>query len=46
MLVGGEKFWMGRAGIGRGGGYGELGVDIESYGWEAEFVVAGLVAEF
>jgi len=46
MLVGGEKFWMGRAGIGRGGGYSDLSVDVESYGWEADFVVAGLVVEF
>ena len=46
MLVGGEKFWMGWAGIRAGGGDGDLGVDIESYGWEADFVVAGLVAKF
>ena len=46
MLVGGEKFWMGWAGIGAGGGDGDLGVDIESYRREADFIVAGLITEF
>ena len=46
MLVGGEKFWMGRVGIGAGGGDGELSVDVEGDRREADFVVAGLVVEF
>jgi hypothetical protein len=46
MLVGGEKFWVAGMGIGGGGGDGDLGVNVEGYGGEADFVVAGLVVEF
>lgn len=42
MLVSGEKFWMGGAGI---SGDGNLSVDVEGYWREADFIVAGLVVE-
>jgi len=45
MLVGGEKFRMGGAGIGGVCGDGDRGVDIESHGREADFVAAGLIAK-
>src|SRR3982074_1736040 len=45
MLVSGEKFRMGRAGIGGVCGDGDWGVNVESYGRETNFVAAGLVTE-
>jgi hypothetical protein len=45
MLVGGEKFWVGGAGIGGGSGDRDWGVDIERDGREADLLAAGLVAK-
>jgi hypothetical protein len=45
MLVSGEKFWVGGAGIGGVGGYRDLGIDVESYRRKTDFVVASLVME-
>ena len=46
MLLGGKKFWVGRARIGGCGGDGDGRVDVECNGWEADFIAAGLVAQF
>src|SRR5258707_7308853 len=45
MLLGREKFWVRGTGIGGACSDGDRGIDIESDGREADFVVAGLVAQ-
>src|SRR6266404_8581808 len=45
MLLGREKFWVRGTGIGDACSDGDRGIDIESDGREADFVVAGLVAQ-
>src|SRR6266849_7831351 len=45
MLLGGEKLWMRRAGIGGACCDGDRGINIESDRRQADFVVAGLVAQ-
>src|SRR5260370_40737414 len=45
MLLGREKLWVSGTGIGGACSDGDRGIDIESDGREADFVVAGLVAQ-
>jgi hypothetical protein len=46
MLVKGEKFRMGGAGVGGSCGDGDGGVDVEGDRRETDLVAAGLVAQF